>query len=539
MKFGPVSVDNAAGAILAHTARLGGRVLPKGLVLDAAAQAALRRAGWHEVVVARLDSGDVGEDEAAVRFAASLSRPGLACIPAGTGRVNLAATSAGLFRADAARVDALNGLDEGLTLGTLADATPVAAGELVATIKVIPFAVPAAALAAAEHRAAAAPAVSLAPFRPLRVGLVLSTLPGLKDSIIDGTIRVTGNRVAALGGHLLPPLRCPHDAAAVAAAFAALLADGAQLLLFAGASAVVDRADVGPAAIVAAGGALEHLGMPVDPGNLICLGRIGDAPAIVLPGCARSPKLNGIDLVLRRIFAGEPAGRAAITTLGVGGLLKDTAARPTPRSLQARPPPRIAAIVLAAGASTRMAPRNKLLVEDATGLAMAARVTAACAASRADDVLVVTGHQAEAVEAAIRRASPQARFVRADTFAEGLSASLRTGIAALAPDITAALICLGDMPLVSPADMDQVIGAWCPEEERLIIVPTHRGKRGNPVLWDRRFFAEIAALQGDTGARGLFRLHADVVSEVELAGDAVLTDFDTPDTLEGKEGLLF
>ncbi len=533
MKFGPVPVDQAEGAVLAHTARLGGRVLAKGLVLDAAAQAALHRAGWREVVVARLEPDDVGEDEAAIRFAASLARPGLSCVPAGTGRVNLAARSAGLFRADAARVDALNALDEGLTLGTLPDATPVAAGELVATIKVIPFAVSGAAVAAAERLAHAAPAVRLAPFRPLRAGLVLSTLPGLKDSVIDGTIRVTGLRVAALGGQLLPPLRCDHATRPVADAFAALLADGAQLLLFAGASAVVDRADVGPAAIVAAGGTLEHLGMPVDPGNLICLGQVGSAPAVVLPGCARSPKLNGIDLVLRRIFAGEPAGRAAVTAMGVGGLLKDTPGRPAPRSLQTKRPPRIAALVLAAGASTRMAPRNKLLVEDSAGLAMAARVAAACAASRADEVVVVTGHQAEAVEAAIRHAAPQARFVRAPAFAEGLSASLRAGVTALGPDITAALVCLGDMPLVSPAEMDQVIGAWCPEEERLIIVPTHRGKRGNPVLWDRRFFAEMAALQGDTGARGLFRLHADVVSEVALAGDAVLRDFDTPESLGG------
>ncbi len=526
-------VDDAAGAVLAHTARLGGRVLPKGMVLDAASQAALHRAGWREVVVARLEPDDVGEDEAAMRLAAALARPGLICVPAGTGRVNLAAAAAGLFRADAARVDALNALDEGLTLGTLPDATPVAAGELVATIKVIPFAVPGAAVVAAERLAGTAPAVRLAAFRPLRAGLVLSTAPGLKDSVIDGTIRVTGHRVAALGGTLLPPLRCAHATDAVARSFASLLVDGAQLLLFAGASAVVDRADVGPGAIVAVGGVLEHLGMPVDPGNLICLGQVGDVPAVVLPGCARSPKLNGIDLVLRRIFAGEPAGRAAVTAMGVGGLLKDTPARPASRSPLPKRPPCIAAVVLAAGASTRMAPRNKLLVEDGAGRAMAARVAAACAASRADQVVVVTGHQAEAVEDAVRHAAPGARFVRAGAYADGLSASLRAGLAALGPDVTAALICLGDMPLVSPAEMDQVIGAWCPQEERLIIVPTHRGKRGNPVLWDRRFFAEMSALQGDTGARSLFRVHADVVSEVELAGEAVLLDFDTPESLEG------
>ncbi len=538
LKFGSVNLDDAAGGVLAHTARLGGRVLAKGTVLDAGTLGALREAGRDDVVVAQLESGDVGEDEAARRMAEALVQPGLACVPAGTGRVNLAARANGLFRADAAGVDALNALDEGLTLGTLADAAPVRAGELVATIKVIPFAVPGAALQQAEALARAAPALRLLPFRALRVGLVLSTLPGLKESVIEGTIRATANRVGALGGRLLPARRVAHEATAIAAAFAALLDERVELLLLAGASAVVDRADVGPSAIVAAGGAVDHVGMPVDPGNLICLGHVGAVPAVVLPGCARSPRFNGIDLVLRRIFAGEPVGRDVITGMGVGGLLKEAAGRPQPRSGRVPPPPSVAAIVLAAGASSRMAPRNKLLLADNAGMAMAARVARACSRSRADLVVVVTGNEATLVEQAVRAAVPGGRcsFVIASDYADGLSASLKAGLAALPETVTAALVCLGDMPLVSAAVMDRVIGAYDPGEERVIVVPAWRGKRGNPVLWDRRFFAEMAALTGDTGARGLLRTHADLVSELEVDSEAVLQDFDTPESLAGVFG---
>ena len=201
----------------------------------------------------------------------------------------------------------------------------------------------------------------------------------------------------------------------------------------------------------------------------------------------------------------------------------------------------IAAVVLAAGASTRMAPRNKLLVPDAAGVAMAGRVVRACLASRADEVLVVLGHQAETVGAAIREAAhgPRLRFVVAERSGEGLSASLSAGLAALGGQVAAAIICLGDMPLVGADTMDEMMAAWCPDAGRAIIVPSHAGRRGNPVLWDRRFFAAMMALQGDSGARRLLTGNAAVVHEIAVASASVLVDFDTLESLEGKQAVLF
>ncbi len=538
MIFGRLAVGEALGALLAHTTRLPGRVLHKGMVLDAPAVAALRRAGIADIAVARLQPGDVGEDQAAERLAAALLGPGLAILPAGSGRANLAALRDGLFRANPGRIDVLNAVDPAMTIATLPDATPVATGDLVATIKIIPFAVAGDTLRLAESLAERDPPLRLPPFRGLRVGLLLSTLPGLKPSILQGTTEVTAHRIAALGGHLLPPLHAPHAAVAMAEALRSLLSEGAELLLLAGASAVVDIADEAPAAIVAAGGQIDHFGMPVDPGNLICLGHIGAVPAVVLPGCARSPKLNGIDLILRLIFAGEPAGRAQITAMGVGGLLKDFSPRQSPRlgrHVRQPPPapqPRVTALVLAAGLSRRMAPRNKLLLPDAAGRAMVARTAAACCASRADEVLVVTGHQADQVERAIRAAdlNRPIRFIACPDYAQGLSASLRAGIAAIGPSAQAALVCLGDMPLVTAAMLDRLIAAYDPAAGRRIVVPTCHGQRGNPVLWDRTFFPDIAALSGDSGARSLLRAHP--VTEVDIGHEAVLTDFDSWESLQ-------
>ncbi|HEY3847146.1 MAG TPA: molybdopterin-binding/glycosyltransferase family 2 protein [Acetobacteraceae bacterium] len=539
MKFGAVPLDEARGAIMAHSQRVGEKMIRKGSALDEAALAALREAGRTEVICARLEPGDVPEDIAADRLATPLISPLIARSRAATGRVNLAAEAPGLLRVDAGKIDRLNTIDEALTVGTLPDYAVVAPKDLIATIKVIPFSVPGTVLAVAEAlaRQGGSP-LTLHPFRALKVGLVVTELPGLKDSTTEKTIAATEQRITALTGTLLPPVRCAHAEEEIGRALEGLLGDGAELLLVVGASAVLDRRDVGPAGIVRAGGEILHFGMPVDPGNLICLGRVGDRPALVLPGCARSPKLNGIDFVLSRLFAGLKVTPTDIMKMGVGGLLKEIDVRPLPREkASAQPPhgiaprsaPTIAAVVLGAGRSRRMAPHNKLLVADRTGKTMIARVVDNVLSSNARPVLVVVGHQAEQVEHAL--GGRPVRYVHAAEYAEGLSASLKAGIAAVPPECAAAVVCLGDMPLVTGRMIDRLLAAYDPDEGRLIVLPVFHGKQGNPMLWDRRFFPEILQITGDSGARFLVGKHMESVAEVEMADDAVLRDFDTTESL--------
>ena len=544
MIFGPTPLDDAKGAILAHTMRLPGKVLKKGTVLEETALAALREAGKREVIAARLEAGDVPEDEAADRIANLLMAPLIARSRASTGRVNLFAESAGLFTVDAGLVDRINQVDESITVATLPNRSVVGAKEMLATIKVIPFAVPGAVLGVIEALAKGRTAISVQPFRQLSVGLVLTELPGLKESVMEGAVEATSARVTALLGTMLPVERVRHEEAPVADALTRLRKAGAQLLLIAGASAVVDRRDVGPAAILRAGGAIEHFGMPVDPGNLICLGRVGDVPALVLPGCARSPKLNGFDWVLQRIFAGQRVTARDVMGMGVGGLLKEIEQRPLPRAEAPRTPvspiaPRrarqVCAIVLAAGRSRRMAPLNKLLVADGKGLPMISRVVDNVLASRARPVIVVTGHERERVEEAL--AGRPVLFAHAEDYAEGLSASLKAGLRAVPPEAEGILVCLGDMPLVTGPTLDRLIGAFDPEEGRAVVQPTFRGKQGNPMLWSREFLEEMLAISGDIGARHLAAKHADRLVEVEMADDAVLRDFDTTDALKAMPEL--
>ena len=539
-------VREAEGALLAHGARTPAGAFKKGRTLSAADIEALAAAGVDTVVAARLEPGDVAEDEAAAAIAAAARGAGVEAAAPFAGRANLYAGRAGLALVDPARVEAINRLDESVTAATLAPFAPVAPRRMMATIKIIPFAAPAAAVAAARRLAAeGGPLLSVAPFARKTVGLALSRLPGTRDSVLDNTARTVRERAARVGAAALADRRVPHEEEAIAGAVSGLIAEGADIVLVSGASAVVDRRDVAPAGIERAGGRIEHFGMPVDPGNLLLLASApapsGRIPVVVMPGCARSPKLNGFDWVLERLAADIPVRREDFARMGAGGLLKEIPARPQPRdraaAVAAARRPRIAALLLAAGRSRRMGAVNKLLA-DVDGAPMARRVAETLIASKAvGPPLVVTGHEADRVRAAL--AGLDATFVHNPDYADGLSASLRRGLAALtAPgqeEWDGALVCLGDMPDVAAADIARLVAAFDPAEGRAIAVPTWRGKRGNPVLWGARFFARMAAVSGDVGARHLIGENAEWVCDVPV-GEGVLRDIDTADVLAARRG---
>lgn len=541
MIFGDTPLPEAEGAILAHSLSVGGTRFRKGRVLSATDIAALHAAGIASVTAARLEPGDVHEDAAASALAEALSGPGLSPSAAFTGRANLTVQARGVFCVDRARLDAVNLADEAITVATLPPFEPVAPRQMAATIKIIPFAVSGETLARclAAAGGAATPLLHVSAFRPRQVGLVQTSLAGTKTSVLEKTKTVLDARLAALDCPPAVERHCAHDATAVAEAIRALHADGCEIVLVSGASAIVDRRDVVPAGLVAAGGVVAHFGMPVDPGNLLLLGSLEDTPVVGLPGCARSPKANGFDWVLQRLIADVPVRPGDLMAMGAGGLLKEIAVRPLPRAaavestpsalLQA---PRIAALILAAGQSQRMGAENKLLAT-LDGRPMLAHVITEAGAAGADPVIVVTGHERERVEQAI--SSLKATPVYNPEFAAGLSTSLRRGLAALPEDMDGVLVCLGDMPRISAAVIARLIAAFDPLEGRAICIPTWRGKRGNPVLFARRFIPEMQEIAGDIGARALISEYPDALCDVAMdetpSGDGILLDVDTPEAL--------
>ncbi len=529
MKFGAVAPRNARGATAVHTIRQGDLVLKKGTLIGPAEIAALEAAGIKDVVVAQLEPDDVAEDVAAAEIAKKVAGPGVHIDRAFTGRANLFAQVPGVLVVDKDAIDRLNRVDEAITFATLTAFKPVVAGEMIATVKIIPFAVAKtardAALAGVKE-----PLLRVAPYRIRKVGVVSTLLPGLAPKVIEKTLKITADRLAPAGASIVAERRVPHERAALARALDEVLKAGAELAIVFGASAIADRRDVIPSALEAIGGHVEHFGMPVDPGNLLMIGDADGRPVLGAPGCARSPKENGFDWVLMRLLAGLPVPREDITGLGVGGLLMEIVTRPQPRT---EPEPEkgraIAAVVLGAGRSSRMGGPNKLLAE-IKGKPLVRIVTEAALASRARPVIVVTGHQRDKVEAAL--AGLPVKFVHNPLFADGLGTSLKAGIAALPAEADGAIVCLGDMPQVDAVLIDRLIGAFDPNHGALVVVPTIDGKRGNPVVWSRRFFPDLMTVEGDVGARYLIGRYTEAVAEVPLTGTAALTDVDTPEALE-------
>lgn len=543
MKFGPLPLEEALGHTLAHGRAVDGGRLPKGTVLGPEEIEALRRADVQEVVVARLEPGDVGEDDAAAAIARAAAAGGVRVREPFTGRCNLLARAAGVVVVDEEVVDRANRVDEALTLATLPPFAPVGEGRLMATAKVIPMAVPGALLERVVRILGESDgAVRLAPFRYARAALVLTELPGTAERLHRKAEEVVRRRLSALGSTLEAVRRCPHRPDALAACLGELRREGHTLLLVLGASAVVDRGDVVPKAVEDAGGTVERVGIPVDPGNLLLLGRLDDAPVLGVPGCARSPRRNGFDQVLERVLAGLPVGPEALSRMGVGGLLAEIPSRPQPRegraagadAGEASASPGVAAIVLAAGSSSRMGSANKLVARlEGTPLVVHAVETARRAGL--DPVVVVTGHGRREVEAVL--ADQDAELVHNPDAGEGLSTSLRVGLRALEDrEPSAVAVCLGDMPRVRSATLEALVDALQAEAHPGIVVPVHRRKRGNPVLWAARYLPELAALSGDVGGRELLRRFPDDVLEVEVDDPGVLADVDTPEALDALRG---
>lgn len=341
MEFATVSLDRAQGAVLAHSVNFAGRRMAKGQVLAAADLALLAAAGVSHVTVARPAPGDIGEDAAALRLASALvpdpQAAGLAIAPAHAGRVNLKATRPGLLDFDPEMIHALNRVDPAITLAVLAPLTRVGPGMLAATVKIIPYAVPDADLARAEARAT--DALRVRPVRFASAGLILTETPGEGPArpgdgapgklAVKARASVAG-RLRALGMDLAAVVTVPHEAAAIAEALTRIPGDMVLILTEAATS---DIRDTAPAALRRAGGQVIRFGIPVDPGNLLFLGTLGPGspgletlgarPVIGLPGCVRSPALNGADWVLERLACGIALDDAAIAAMGVGGLLKE------------------------------------------------------------------------------------------------------------------------------------------------------------------------------------------------------------------------
>ncbi|KQV27751.1 4-diphosphocytidyl-2C-methyl-D-erythritol kinase [Rhizobium sp. Root1203] len=542
MKFGEFTVEDAEDVVLAHAVKLPDGTLAKGHRLQRADIARLRAAGVASVIAARLDPGDIGEDEAARRLANAIACDHMRFSEAATGRVNVYSTTEGLFVVNRHAVDRLNRVDAGITLACLADHVPVKSGDMVATFKIIPLAVPGDKVEIACEALQAETVFEVKPFAMHSVWLIATELPSLKTAVMDKTARLLMRRLTASDSRLAREERVAHRVEPVAAAIRkAADAQGRdpRLIVLFGASAVIDGEDVIPAAIRRAGGEVIQVGMPVDPGNLLVLGRVGDIPVIGAPGCARSPKENGFDWVLDRILAGERPDALDISGMGVGGLLMEIQSRPHLRDAEKHPgrPAKIAALILAAGKATRMGEggAHKLLAEF-DGVPLVRRCALAAIDSGVSSVSVVTGHRHLEIEAVL--SGLELAIVHNPDFASGMASSLVAGfLSEAASQADGILVMLADMPGVSTADLDALMEGFRQAHGQAVVRAVSRGKRGNPVILPRQLYDAVMRLEGDVGARHIVETAGLPVVDVDI-GDSAHLDVDTPEAVIAAGGIL-
>lgn len=337
MKFSSVPLPHAAGKILGHNiaAPDGHRLLKKGKPLTETDLHALAAIGRASVYVAEMEPDDVGENDAARRVGQAVVGANIHLVGPSTGRMNLFADGLGLLRVDVERLAEINDC-EGLTIATLLSNTPVQPKEMVATVKVIPYALPETTVHRAEMIAAQTepPLISIDMLTPRAVSMIFSGSPSLKDKL-NTEFAPLRERIETLGSHITQtayiPLEDEQGEALLAETLCRHLQAGASLIVLAGETAIMDRRDIVPRALERAGGQVEVVGAPVDPGNLLMLGYLQDVPVLGAPGCARSKKTNLVDWVLPRLLVGDRLQRWDFISLGHGGLLEDTHQRPMPR----------------------------------------------------------------------------------------------------------------------------------------------------------------------------------------------------------------
>ncbi len=330
MKFGPVPVAEAEGAILAHSVRLPEGRLRKGVTLTAGHVAQLQAAGLSDVSVARLGPGDVHENDAALHLARAVvgTASGIEVSAPFTGRVNLLAQGPGVVVLHPEQITAANAVDPMITVASVPAYQQIAPGGMIATVKIIAYGVDQDCLAQACD--AAKSALRLAQPIYTSASLIISEIPngpGAKG------VEAIENRMAGLGGTICEVIPVAHEEEALCRALGR--AKGDIVLILTG-SATSDIGDTGPQALIKAGGEVQRFGLPVDPGNLLFFGHLKDKPIIGLPGSARSPVLHGADWILSRLACGIAVTDRDIAAMGVGGLLKEIPTRPQPRRVKGK-----------------------------------------------------------------------------------------------------------------------------------------------------------------------------------------------------------
>ena len=534
MKIKSLAPQDSIGAVLAQTYNLPGKIISKGTFVTNEIVAYFKTGNVKTILCAVPEEGDIHEDEAAEAISSAIDKNHIYADKASTGRVNFKSQSLCLVRYDRDFIKELNLVDESIAFSIVEHNQLLAEGDLIATLKIIPFFMQKKYVDRVIKILAKDELFKIHSLKKKEVTLIQTCFEWQKKSIFTATSNVTKARLEALGCSLKKEKLINHDYDTLRAIIRSSVKNEPEILLVSGASAITDRSDCIPKAILSEGGEIIQYGLAVDPGNLLLIGKVGNTTVIGMPGCARSPKLNGFDWVLQLLMADIPINREELADMGAGGLLMEIASRPLPRALAktvSKRENKVMGVILAAGNSTRMGNDNKLLRN--IGDAPLIRNTAIeMLKSDLDSCSIVLGYQSDKVADVIKDLN--VNLILNPLWKEGQASSLRAAINTLDSTYSDLLIMLGDLPGIKSSHINSIIEEHLLTDNRKskITIPSFKGQKGNPVIWGRSFFHDLSNLEGDVGGRTLFSEHPAAINILEMNDPWVVKDADTPEDFE-------
>ena len=534
MKIKSLAPQDSIGAVLAQTYNLPSKIISKGTFVTNEFVGYFKIGNVKTILCAVPEEGDIHEDEAAKAISSAIDKNHIYADKASTGRVNFKSQSLCLVRYDRDFIKEVNLVDESIAFSIVEHNQLLAEGDLIATLKIIPFFMQKKYVDRVIKMLAKDELFKIHNLKKKEVTLIQTCFEWQKKSIFTATSNVTKARLEALGCSLKKEKLINHDYDTLCAIIRSSVKNDPEILLISGASAITDRSDYIPKAILSEGGELIQYGLAVDPGNLLLIGKVGKTTVIGMPGCARSPKLNGFDWVLQLLMADIPINREELADMGAGGLLMEIASRPLPRALAksvSKGEKKVMGVILAAGNSTRMGRENKLLRN--IGNAPLIRNTAIeMLKSDLDSCSIVLGYQSDKVADVIKDLN--VNLILNPLWKEGQASSLRAAINTLDSTYSDLLIMLGDLPGIKSSHINSIIEEHLITDNRKskITIPSFKGQKGNPVIWGRSFFHDLSNLEGDVGGRNLFSEHPAAINILEMDDPWVVKDADTPEDFE-------
>ena len=534
MKILGLHPQETLGSVIAQTYNLPGIAISKGTFVTSEIVDYFKEGDVKNILCAIPDNGDIHEDEAANIISNAIDRSHIYTESASTGRVNFKSRSLCLVRYERSLIKEVNLVDESIAFSIVEHNQLLAKNDLIATLKIIPF---------FTKKKYVDQVISILSKNELfkthrlnkkEVSLIQTFFEWQKKSMFKATSTVTKNRLEALECSLNEEKLIRHDYNVLCSEIRSSIERGIDILLISGASAITDRSDYIPKAILSEGGEIIQFGLAVDPGNLLLIGKVGSTTIIGMPGCARSPKLNGFDWVLQLLIANIPINKEELADMGAGGLLMEIASRPLPRALAKSVKKRekkIMGVILAAGNSTRMGQDNKLL-KNIGGASLVRNTAIEMLKSDIDSCSIVLGYQSDKVAAAIKDLN--INLILNPLWEEGQASSLKAALNTLDTSYSDLLVMLGDLPGVKSKHINKIIEEHLLTDNRKskITIPSFNGKKGNPVIWGRSFFSDLSNLEGDVGGRALFGQHPAAINFLDMDDAAVVTDADTPEDFE-------